>query len=122
LQLTTTTTTTTTTTIMKFTSSAILACLFAASSYSVDAFSPMQHQHFTPNKSGLMVPSENNNYNNNNNNVSPNNSLLSRLPTSSSKSMKMVAGGAERAYGQEYYEGTYVVACDLFVLIVLDTH
>lgn len=57
---------------------ASILCLLASGA---SAFSP---KGFSPNKSGVMVPD--------------NNSPLWRPPN-------MVAGGAERAYGQEYYEG-----------------
>jgi len=66
---------------MKFTAAALCLLVGGAS-----AFSPSG---FVPNKSGLMVPEDS----------------KSPLVTSSRTPMDMVAGGAERAMGQEYYEG-----------------
>jgi hypothetical protein len=60
-------------------------CLLATGA---SAFSPKA---FLPNKNGLMVPPSAQDDNSN--------SPLWRPP------MNMVAGGAERSYGQEYYEG-----------------
>lgn len=68
---------------MKFTAG--ILCLLAGGS---SAFSP---NGFVSHKSGLMVPTSAQDESN-----SP---LVARTP------MDMVAGGAERAYGQEYYEG-----------------
>lgn len=65
---------------MKFT--AAVLCFLAGGA---NAFSP---KGFVPSKSGLMVPQG----------QEDNNSPLLTRPS-------MVAGGAERAYGQEYYEG-----------------
>ena len=68
---------------MKFLSAAIL-CLVASTA---QAFSPKA---FVPRPgSGVLVPGSSEN----------NDGELWRPP------MNMVAGGAERAYGQEYYEG-----------------
>ena len=72
---------------------AAVLCLLASG---VDAFSP---QGFVPSKSGLMVPPSTSD---------DSNSPLWRPP------MNMVAGGAERAYGQEYYEGTFILWLDPF--------
>lgn len=66
--------------IMKFT--AALTFLLAAGA---NAFSP---QGFVPNKSGVMVPPS-----------------AQEDSTSPLSVPNMVAGGAERSYGQEYYEG-----------------
>jgi hypothetical protein len=75
---------------MKFHS--IVVCLFAAASQTelASAFSP---RNFIPNKTGLMVPSSDST------SSSTQQSPLWRPP------MHMVAGGAERSYSQEYYEG-----------------
>ena len=73
---------------MKFT--AAVVCLLAGGA---SAFSP---RGFVANKSGLMVP--------------PSAQDDSNSPLTTRPPMNMVAGGAERAYGQEYYEGTLRVA------------
>ena len=65
---------------MKISAAAVLTLLASG----VSAFSPKA---FVPKKSGLLVPPE-----------------VGVDPTVASR-MQMVAGGAERAYGQEYYEG-----------------
>ena len=65
---------------------AALTCLLAVGA---NAFSP---KGFVPNKSGLMVP--------------PSAQDDSTSPLSIPN---MVSGGAERSYGQEYYEGELVV-------------
>ena len=72
---------------MKFT--AALTCLLATGAA---AFSPKS---YVPNKSGLMVPPTAQD------GASNNNSPLWRP----GMNVDMVAGGAERSYGQEYYEG-----------------
>ena len=70
---------------MKF--QAVALCLLAGGA---SAFSPA----FRPNKSGLMVPGGSNSEGLDDKSKSP----VWRPP-------QMVAGGAERAAGQEYYEG-----------------
>jgi hypothetical protein len=87
---------------MKF-YSAVVACLFAAS-VSVEQASAFSPRNYAPNKSGLMVP-------NSNEGSSTQQSSKSGLWTPNA--MKMVAGGAERAYGQEYYEGT----CEMWLIV-----
>jgi hypothetical protein len=67
----------------------------------VSAFSPTN---FVSNKSGLMVPSTSKEQ-------QQQQSPLWRPP------MNMVAGGAERAYGQEYYEGACVY--DAFESVIM---
>ena len=73
---------------------AAVLCLLASGA---QAFSP---KGFVPNKSGLMVPPTSS--------QDDSNSPLWRPP------MNMVAGGAERAYGQEYYEGACLVCGYVF--------
>jgi hypothetical protein len=79
---------------MKFRSA--VAGLFAVLGCTdVSAFSP---RNVVANKSGLMVPSA---------------STLKELQQQSPlwrPPMNMVAGGAERAYGQEYYEGAWIAS------------
>lgn len=75
---------------MKF-YSAVVVCVLATVG-STDAFSP---RNYVPNKSGLMVPSSS--------------STEQQQQQQSRPPMNMVAGGAERAYGQEYYEGASTV-------------
>jgi hypothetical protein len=65
---------------MKFQAAALCLLMGGASAFSPKAF--------VPNKSGLMVPQGQENGN---------------IPLFTRPNM--VAGGAERAYGQEYYEG-----------------
>jgi len=73
---------------MQFCTTALI-CFLAATSGKVSAFSPTG---FVPNQSGLMVPQG-----------------PGQQPKEGDagyiKNMNMVAGGAERAMGQEYYEG-----------------
>jgi hypothetical protein len=69
----------------------------------VSAFSP---RNFVSNKSGLMIPIIGNLKEQQQQEKEKQQSPLWRPP------MKMVAGGAERAYGQEYYEG----ACGWMIL------
>jgi hypothetical protein len=103
---------------MKFSSTAVAACLFAAvlsattQQQEVAAFSP---KNFVPHKSGLMVPSSSSsgpggNVESSTGSNQVSSPLLWRPPK---QVMKMVAGGAERAYGQEYYEGTFNTATPL---------
>lgn len=87
---------------MKFTLAAIVGLLAALDG--VSAFSP---KGYVPSKSGLMVPSSSSSSSSTTtsttavpgDNNGSNNSPLWR------SGMQMVAGGAERSYGQEYYEG-----------------
>jgi hypothetical protein len=83
--------------IMKF-ASAVIGLLVAASSNmdGVAAFSPKGY--YVPSKSGLMVPSSTSS-------SSAPATDDSNPPLWRSGMMRMVAGGAERSYGQEYYEG-----------------
>ena len=74
---------------MKFSAAAL--CLLATGTAS--AFSPKP---FVSRNSGLMVPQSSSE------DPASNSPLLWRPPN-------MVAGGAERAYGQEYYEGRLVI-------------
>ena len=67
--------------------------MFAASS--ADAFSPKTN--FAANKNGLIVPSS-----------ESTNDKQQSTGLWTPNAMKMVAGGAERAYGQEYYEGAFI--------------
>lgn len=94
---------------MKFGSSVLFCVLAAAGSYSCDAFTIPQPQSVTPpvsssTKSSILVPSSN--------------GLI--LPSSEAKQgrtnpfLSMVAGGAERAYGDDYYEGAF--ECMSFLL------
>lgn len=62
----------------------IVAAAFCALAVGASAFSP--HKGFVSRKSGLIVPE-------------------SEQPSSPLVTPNMVAGGAEKAYGQEYYEG-----------------
>ena len=87
---------------MKFGSSVLFSVLVAAGAYSCDAFTIPQPQSVPPavsSKSNLWIPS------------SSSNGLI--VPSSSEAThgrtapfLNMVAGGAERAYGDDYYEGT----------------
>jgi hypothetical protein len=88
--------------IMKFGSSVLFSVLVAAGTYNCDAFTIPQPQIVTPrviSKSSILVPS----------------SIGLILPSSEPSQgrtapfLKMVAGGAERAYGDEYYEGTCLI-------------
>ena len=79
---------------MKFTAAAVLSILSAGGGAS--AFSPSG---FVSSKSGLLVPTSAQDDSNSPFLVTP------RTP------MEMVAGGAERAYGQEYYEGMFHISC-----------
>jgi len=78
---------------MNFSTSAIVGFLAASAVSSVNAFSPTG---FAPNQSGLMIPQQlldqKGDWSKNVNNIN-------------SMSPNMVAGGAERSVGQEYYEG-----------------
>jgi hypothetical protein len=76
---------------MKF-YAAVVALSAVLAGTEVSAFSP---RNFISNKSGLMVPSTG--------------TSMEQQQQSSLwiPPMKMVAGGAERAYGQEYYEGAF---------------
>lgn len=85
---------------MKFGSSVLFSVLVAAGAYNCEAFTIPQPQSVTPpistKSSSILIPSSN--------------GLI--LPSSEANNgrtapfLSMVAGGAERAYGDDYYEGT----------------
>jgi hypothetical protein len=81
----------------------VIAAAAAATGGGVEAFSPAGAKGFATNKAGLLVPTTTVESNNNN--------PTSPLWRPKSVNMDMVAGGAERAAGQEYYEGACVVCC-----------
>jgi hypothetical protein len=79
---------------MKF-YAAVVALSAVLAGTEVSAFSP---RNFISNKSGLMVPSTG---------TSMEQQQQQQQSSLWIPPMKMVAGGAERAYGQEYYEGAF---------------
>jgi hypothetical protein len=83
---------------MKFCTSAVVGFLAVASS-SVNAFTPTAG-FAVENKSGLMIPKQlldqKGDWSKNVNNIN-------------NMAPSMVAGGAERSVGQEYYEGKFLV-------------
>jgi len=81
---------------MKFCTTALIGFLAAATSGGVSAFSPTG---FVPNQSGLMVPQQLQQKG------GPGQQQKGEGGEGYIKNMNMVAGGAERAMGQEYYEG-----------------
>jgi hypothetical protein len=90
--------------IMKFGSSVLFSVLIAAGACSCDAFTIPQPQSVTSavsSKSNILVPLSN--------------GLV--LPSSEASHgrtapfLSMVAGGAERAYGDDYYEGLFDGCC-----------
>lgn len=92
---------------MKFCTTAIVGFLAGSAATSVNAFSPAG---FVPNQSGLMIPQQlldqKGDWSKNVNNI---NNMASN----------MVAGGAERSVGQEYYEGKiFELSCVIFVCVV----